>query len=360
MNAKQLIVSVAALSAFLSVVDSTDAYTISAKKWSSNSMTMNVHIASFPANSALRSSLNIVERRFAMNPSQFWIQHNWNYTSTPSLTNTVSEVWFASRSVVGAPAKTTITWTTADNVIVRADVVFANDEPYTTSMNKTSLWPYGGTGRPFETTALHEYGHVAGLGHEADEYNIMGQDWTHIQCNGQNARSYLGADASAGLMALYGRDSTASIEDVSATVFRYAAADGEYSTHRMCDVKTITGTVMTGPLFNGQPRYSVNKGSSYQFEYTLENSGELARSVQVRFYLSSDSIIQTTDRLLYTVSSLVPIGLSNVKEFEAPLLIPANLVSGSTHYVGVIVDSNNALLEVEENNNAAYHIIRVN
>lgn len=59
---------------------------------------------------------------------------------------------------------------------------------------------YGGGSRPFQTTAIHEFGHAAGLGHENAEYNIMGEDWTHISCNGSTYRSYVGEDANDGLV----------------------------------------------------------------------------------------------------------------------------------------------------------------
>jgi hypothetical protein len=41
------------------------------------------------------------------------------------------------------------------------------------------------------------------------------------------------------------------------------------------------------------------------------------------------------------------------------LKIPVDLVSGTTYWLGAIVDYDNALTEIDEYN-AAYHIIRVN
>ena len=42
------------------------------------------------------------------------------------------------------------------------------------------------------------------------------------------------------------------------------------------------------------------------------------------------------------------------------LTIPNNLTSGTTYYLGCIIDYDNGLAEVDSSNNDAYHIIKIN
>lgn len=324
--------------------------------WGSNSMQMRAASISSPVGNAFRTALSTVESRVFNNPSECWIDQTFDDASV-SFDNGQSEVWFTADSSV-SPAETFWWYGFWGIDVVEADTVFYNGIAYTTSMNKTSLTSYGGASRPFQTTALHEYGHACGLDHEDDEYNIMGQDWTHILCNGSTCRSYLGEDACDGLVSLYGRASGGSFEDVSATVFRWSGRSGEYSTHALGVVRTNAGAVVASTAFEGQRRYNVSRNTTYKFEFTFENSGETTQSPHVGFYLSSNSTISTGDRLLATRTPTI--SRDNVYETDQSIIIPNDLVSGTTWYLGVIMDDNGTLSEVDESNNAAYHIIQIN
>lgn len=323
-------------------------------RWSGNYATMRAAKVSFPAGNAYRTALGTVVSRFKQNPSDFYLVQNYDDGSV-GLNNRQSEVWFSADSDYD-PAWT-FWWYNASGRIVEADVIFYNGEDYTTSMAKTSLWSYGGTGRPFQTTALHEYGHAAGLSHEADEYNIMGTDWTHINCNGSTARSYLGEDASGGLVSLYTSRDGAAIENVGVTLFKRTGRSGEYSTHGFCTMTDSLGSALAYTTYSGQRRYAVTKGQQVRVWFTYENSGETTRTVNVGFYISPDSKISTTDRLLGT--RRFTIKRDNVDTRYFNLTIPRDLISGTTYYLGVIVDYDNALAEIDEYN-AAYHVFRVN
>ena len=85
--------------------------------------------------------------------------------------------------------------------------------------------PNNATYRPFQTTAMHELGHSVGLGHEADEHNIMGRDWEHIHVNGDTARAYAGEDACDGR----GPGASGVVEDLQVTTWEYEDPSGEYS-----------------------------------------------------------------------------------------------------------------------------------
>jgi len=325
--------------------------------WNSNNITMRGSSVSFPAG-AWRNALSTVTGRIFNNPSECWITHQWGDTSV-GIDNGQNEVWFSSSSQHN-PAVTYIQYSFwHSNRIVEADVVFWSGVSYTTSMNKLSLWPYGGASRPFETTAMHEYGHVLGLGHEAWEYNIMGSDWTHIHLNGSTCRSYLGEDASDGLISIYGAYSGGEIADVSISHWRYLGRSGEYSTHQLCAMYTSTGTLMTSTAFNGQRRYDATRGQVVRPQFTFENNGELSKTVRVGFYLSTDSVISTGDRFLGY--RWVTVSRGNVDTLSTSYVtIPTDVTRGATYYLGAIIDDNSALGEIDESNNAAYHIVRIN
>lgn len=324
--------------------------------WGGNEVVMRASNVSFPSGSAYRTALSTVTSRFYSNPSEMWFTQQFGDTSI-GFNNGQNEVWFSSDSQYD-PAVTFWWYNWFSGDISEADVVFYNGEAYTTSMNKTSLWTYGGSYRPFQTTAIHEYGHAAGLSHENDEYNVMGQDWSHISCNGSTARSYVGEDACDGLVALYGTASGGVFEDVSVTLLKYLGESGEYSTHQLCKMFTSAGGSLSSSSFNGQRRYNVTKGSQYQAEFTWENNGETTQTRSVAFYISTNSTISTGDTLIGTGS--IGVSRGNVATTKTTLTIPSNLTSGTTYYLGVIIDYNGALSETDESNNAAYHIIRIN
>jgi len=341
----------------LGAVPSANAYTTIGKWKNTSTITMRASATSFPSGSAFRTSLSTVVSRFNQNPSQIRMSQVFGDTSVGFM-NGQSEVWFTSDDEYPAvcyPWYDLFDW----ERIVEADVLFYNGEGYTTSMSKTALWTYGGASRPFQTTALHEYGHAAGLGHENDEYNIMGQDWTHIHLNGSTCRSYIGEDASDGLVYLYGRRSSASIEDISVSHWKYLGENGEYSTHQLCRMYTSTGGTLPSAAFNGQRRYNVSRGQSVRIEFSYENNGETTKSsVPVGFYISTNSTISTSDTLIASTS--FGVGRDSVWTNVNSITIPNDLTSGVTYYLGVIFDNTNAVSEIDESNNAAYHIIRIN
>ena len=202
-------------------------------KWSSNSVTMRYSSVSFPSGS-WRSSLDTAIDHLNENPSPFNYSKSYGDTSV-AIDNGQSEAWFTSSQSIlnGAPA---VAYTQYDCIdywifgkdveLTEADVIFDNGVSYTTSMSKSNLSAYAGTLRPFQTTAIHELGHGAGLAHTNNTYNIMGDDWDHITANGSTARSYLGEDAANGLVYLYGTTGS-SAEDLAVTHFKRTGASGE-------------------------------------------------------------------------------------------------------------------------------------
>lgn len=326
--------------------------------WDSNAINLRSASVSFPSGSSWLSALSTSISRVNENPSPF----NFSLTSgdtSVGFDNGQNEIWFSSDSAY-SPA-VTYTWTTCywlfgyHTSIDETDIVFYNGTSYTTSTSTTALWPYGGASRPFHTTAIHELGHALGLNHVNTEYNIMGQDWTHIHANGSSTRAYFGEDASDGAVALYGLGSG---EDVGLVQWKHLGASGEYSTHQRTKLYNTSGVELAGSSFEGARRYNVNKGQTVQLELTAENNGAHTQNPSLGFYVSTNNIISTGDTLIGTGG--LTLSRDNVYTFKVNVVIPNNLVSGSNYWLGAVIDRTGSIAEITESNNATYIPIRVN
>lgn len=332
-------------------------------KWDSNSVTMRASKVSFPLGSSMGNALQSSIDRVNDNPSKFNFSLVFGDTSL-GLDNGQNETWFTSDPDVhgGAPARA-LTWSHCYWAfgwrygIDEVDVVFNSAESFTSSMTKANLWSFGGTARPFQTTAVHEFGHAMGLTHENRWYSIMGQDWTHIHANGNTARAYLGEDAAEGSVILYGANS-GTMEDLSLTNFKYLGKSGEYSTHQPTQLFNSSNAVINWFTDAGERRYRVNKSQSVKLELTGENNGKTSQTVKIAYYISTNNLITTADRLIGT--GTVTLSRNQPSTFKSNLVIPADLTSGTNYWVGAIVDYNNALTETVSSNNASYLPIRVN
>jgi hypothetical protein len=325
-------------------------------KWAANSVTLRASVVGFPAGNSYRTALGTVATRFSNTPSKmnYFIQYD-----EPSVAhdNGQSEVWWDSPPAITAPAYANIWWNGSCQ-IVEGDVVFNNTVSYTTSTTKTSLTPYGGSFRPFHTTAMHEFGHIQGLGHTSNTYSIMGQDWDHIHSNGSLANAYPGEDAMAGSVAVYGL-AAGLIQDLGVSHWRWTGSSGEYSTHARTRLFTTGNVELPKVAGTDEPEYRVDAGQQVKLEMTYENMGATTQTSKVGFYLSTNDIISTGDTFLgegqVTIGRDAPNTTNN-----SFLWIPSNLVSGQTYYLGAMIDYLDLVDEIYESNNATYLAIRIN
>ncbi|MFP2909861.1 hypothetical protein ACLESD_33445 [Pyxidicoccus sp. 3LFB2] len=319
--------------------------------WDTNTVNMSASAIGFPVG-AWRDELVTAIGRFNENPSRF------NFTLTTGdmsvgLNNNQNEIWWTADAAYD-PAVAITSYGgmlfCSNPHIEETDILFFNGESYMAGMTKSSHWSYGGSFRPFQTTALHELGHAMGLGHENGEYNIMGEDWNVVNANGVTLRSYLGEDASDGAVDLYGLPASP-IEDVSVAHWKYDGVDGEYSEHTYTAMTTSAGAALASFVVDGERVYYVTPGQQVQVEFVYENNGASTVSPKVGFFYSTNSTITTGDTRLG--GHTPTIGRADPYKAKRTVTIPVTATLGHG-YVGAYIDEDNTLSEVTSANNATY------
>ncbi len=357
MNTRHLTLSALGLGlAGLALLPTAQAYNLSTVssgayiKWSGAYQTLQVASADWDDST----------RRDIIDDSIAFVEDNpsWGYLGVAedddgwALSNGESELaWTSSSSVLGgAPGITYSTWYTASGNLYETDVFMASTTSFTNSNSKTQLWEYGGSNRPGQTTLVHELGHALGLGHEADVYNIMGTDWTHIHVNGSTAQAYLGEDASAGLVELYGEYEA--YEDLSVSHWRRTGSSGGYSSHSRNRILTSGGSDMTAYTCSNEPCYYLRKGTTYRPEVTFENNGGDIQATNISYRLSTNDYISTYDTEIYSLDAIYWWPDEPYMATHS-MTIPSGTATG-WYWLGVITDVDGTLSEVREDNNATY------
>ena len=324
-------------------------------KWLNNSYTLRASSISFASNSVWRSALQDVISRLNANPSNFFFNLSLDEPSV-ALNNNESETWFSSDPAVlgGSPAINYWNWSCGQLLpdrIYEADVIFDVNTNYTTNTDKNALFVYGGSSRPFQTTATHEYGHSLGLLHENRVYNVMGHDFNHIHTNAGRSKSYLGEDATSGAIFLYGLYSNAS-QDLSVAHWKYLGTDGEYSTHQRTQIYDSAGNAITPSVLEGEPVYSVARGQPVGVELTYENNGGNNLLARIGFYLSTNDNVSNLDTILAIADLNLNRDSPDTIQYNG-ITIPSNLTPGR-YWIGVVVDMDSGYTEIDESNNATY------
>jgi hypothetical protein len=332
-------------------------------KWESPNVNYQVSSVSF-ATEAWQNGADAAFSLWNQNPSQFRFDHF--FAAGVKRDNGENEMWFTNDDAVlsGAPARALSWYDCIDYWIFgktvkikEVDIVFDSRVAYTPSMgSRSSLLSYGGTLRPFWTTAIHEMGHTLGLAHVNTRYNVLGEDWTHIHANGPTARAYAGEDASNGAIFLYGPGSPA-IQDLSVTHFKYSGANGEYSTHVRTQLFDASNVEVPFVMVKGEKVYQVDLGQTVRMEMTFENNGLDPQDALVGYYLSTNDIITTLDRKIGAVG--MHLSRDNVFTYTHALTIPRDLVHGRNYWLGAVIDEDDKVSEITEQNNATFMSIRV-
>ncbi len=319
-----------------------------------------------------RDGLQNAVNQFNRNPSNLFYVLNTD-TNGVALGNGQSEVWGTTTAAVlqGAPAIAysywqcfwtpftgTVAYMTEGDVAFDYNATAANPFEWTMTRNKTLLIGYTGTSRLLQGTAVHEFGHAAGLLHENRQYNVMGADFTHVHTNGVTTNAYIGEDTGAGTVLLYGLWAAGPL-DLGVQHWKYAFASGEYSMHTRTQLFNTAGSPITGANVPGEKTYRVRRGQVVSAEFTYENNGrDTVTNVPLRYYISTDDLITTAD-LPIASASISTLARDSVLTARVTLVIPTSLTTGRNYWLGVIVNPNNTILDGYAYNNATYIPIRV-
>lgn len=327
-------------------------------RWGGNSTSARINTISFSG-----SNLTAVQRGINAtnaNPSPFMVNATTE-TGTVGRGNGQNEIYANSISPPGvAQMNYHCYWFFGWHYgLDEVDVVLDSDRTWTSSTAKSANTAYTGTSLPIDSVITHEVGHFLGLMHVNWEYNVMGDSWRHHHTNGSQADIYFGEDASTGARALYGNQSS-TFNDVAVAHWRRTGANGEYSSHDRVRIRNSANTAtLTGITIAGEPGFRVTRGTTVRPEFTLENNGKTTQTnITFGIYISTNDFISTSDRRIGggTFGSLSP---DDVATTTIPVAIPSDLTVGANYWLGIIIDEDNSIAEVNGSNNMTYIPIRI-
>ncbi len=325
--------------------------------WPTPFVQMRTSGVSFPVGSSTEAAVEEAIDAWNDVPSAFTLTHVGNDGSIGVL-NGQNEAWATSSEywLSGNPGGA-IVWDNCD-YIYEGDVLYDSDySPGWTSTHtksNTQAWETSSSPskrRPIQATAIHELSHVAGFQHENDEYNALGNSWTHVHVNADLLTYYVGEDVADAAIIHYG--GWFSGEDVGVVNFKYTGWSGQYSTHDFVDLYNSNGSVIWNHQdSDGDVIFRVDAGDEVQVQFSFENNGLNSQTPLVHYVLSTNDYITTYDTFLAQRSpTLVRNGVYTTTK---RITLPTWLVSGQTYYLGAIVDPHNQISEIDEGNNATY------
>lgn len=354
------------------------------KHWASNEYKPVLDPVTIPQGSPQYLALLSAIHNMNLNPSNFrYVFGGMDNTDGVAVDNGENEIWLQDlgkdRTHISAIEKSNADYS-ANCIATESDIIIntnyrparspagVNKIDYGTA--KHHMFEYGGSYGMFQSIAMHEMGHSAGLQHEGDVLNLMGGDYL-VVAQGDNVHPYIGEDTAVGLIALYGLSSTAQ-EDVSVSHWRYGAkteggGGSFFSVHHRTRIFNASHKELArvcpygkpdlnGPLISAcpEPVYKVSKGQKIKLELTYENAGKTKRLPSTAdYYVSIDNSIDANDTLLKT-THLVFKQDGIPATVTTDLVIPDSLISGKNYWLGCRLDADNVLDESFEMNNATY------
>lgn len=327
-------------------------------RWGGNSTTARINTNSFSGSflTAAQRGINATNA----NPSPF-VVNTVTETGTVGRGNGDNEIYASDISPPGvAQMNFHCFWFLGWHYgLDEVDVVLDSSRTWTSSTAKSANFAYTGSALPVDSVITHEVGHFLGLMHVNWEYNVMGDSWRHHHTNGATASIYFGEDASEGSRVLYGNQA-GTFNDVGVVHWRRTGASGEYSSHDRVRIRNNANTAnLTAITIAGEPGFRVTRGTTVRPEFTLENNGKTTQTnISFGMYISTNDFISTGDRRIGggTFGSL---SSDDVHTTTIATAIPGDLIVGQNYWLGIIIDEDNSISEVNGANNMTYIPIRI-
>ena len=305
-------------------------------KFKSPSIRLNRLRVSFPDGAAQTTALIRAWSRWNNSPSVIDFSTVPSDATSFSHGNGVNEVVFINDSGAYAMNQTSIIGCS----YTETDVVFGNQSNWVYD-ESANIIPFQGSNRSFIGTAIHELGHALGLMHEDRYYNIMGEDWTHVNRNGNSTYYGPGEDGSNGAANLYGSDSD--VLDLGISAFKHIGSFTQgnqipYSDHGHVEVVGATSCTPSTDGNTGE-MYCARADQNTRIvpEFTVENNGSRTQDVEIKLYLSTNNIISTADTYLQTYTSTL--GRDTPSTFQLPVNLPRGLQSNTRYWIGAIINN---------------------
>jgi hypothetical protein len=219
--------------------------------------------------------------------------------------------------------------------IVEADVLISADPIMRNGLPPDCVEPYAFLRR---ATALHELGHVLGLGHYDEQV-------THMNTSAAPGR-YCGVrafephpDDRAGARRLYPNPGV-QVRDVGASAFKL---DGPNNVVRV--------------MQSGEPQW-LCPGQIFRAHWSAANLGTSDTLTDIHFYVSDNDIISAHDHLAGVVRGVVLPAGSFITDAKT-IRVPRGLAPGGPYYVGFVVDAERDDWELPASNNSTYTSVRI-
>lgn len=299
--------------------------------WEDARMTFDLHPVSFPEGSTWNLNAQYAMSDWnAVTGSAFRFYVRTRSTNHNDHNNGINSVVFMNGSSFDSSSILAVTFHTASGDEIRdKDVWFNVDQPYVPGLDADAVPPYSTFS--FRGVARHEFGHALGLRHE--DRSVV-TTMNSIYSYGAAVEGFH-ADDRAGVR------------------FLYPGSGSERNLYASNWVKRTDSESTAAVRVNTLPT-RIRRGQSVTLEYSFGNRGNLnSGSFEIGFYLSSNNIISTGDRLLgFNTGAFANAGAFG--SFTRTLTIPADVTPG-TYFIGVFMDRTGIITESSEGDNGLAH-----